>query len=110
MTPLLIIISGPSCTGKTVLASRLARDFGLPLSCKEPFKEMMYDRAAPPEGPQAIPRDFSRLLGRMSIECLRITLEALLPCGVSLIIESPLDRALFSPLLNQFRERCEFRV
>jgi predicted kinase len=108
--PLLIIISGPSCTGKTTLASRLSRDFRLPLFCKDTFKEMMYDVAAPPEGPQAIPRDFSRLLGRMSIECLRIVLEALLPHGVSLIIESPLDRALFSPLLNQFRERCEFRI
>ena len=42
--PLVLIISGPPCTGKTTLARRLATDLGLPLMCKDTIKEVLFER------------------------------------------------------------------
>ena len=41
--PLLIIISGPPCSGKTALGGWLARELGLPLLHRDGFKEALFD-------------------------------------------------------------------
>ena len=35
--PLVLIVSGPPCTGKTMLARKLAASLGLPLMTKDPI-------------------------------------------------------------------------
>ncbi len=117
--PLLILITGPPCTGKTTLGRRISEDFGLPFFYKDGFKERMYDivkTAGQEAGETAdgaeggIERETSRLLGRFSIECLKIVLEAMLASGQSLVIEANFDSGLFSPYLDELRARYAFGV
>lgn len=41
--PLLIIISGLPATGKSVLAGKIAREFGFPVIAKDEYKELLAD-------------------------------------------------------------------
>lgn len=41
--PLLIIISGPPATGKSVLAGKIARELGFPVIAKDEYKELLAD-------------------------------------------------------------------
>jgi predicted kinase len=43
MAPTVLVISGPPCSGKTRLASRLARRLGWPVLAKDAFKEALFD-------------------------------------------------------------------
>ena len=97
--PVLVLITGPSCTGKTTLGGQIANDFHLPFFSKDGFKERMYDDYAAVHGPDSITRDVSRLLGRMSMGCLQIVCEEMLSQGQSHILEANFDRHLFSPYL-----------
>lgn len=121
MLPILIVITGPPCTGKTTLGRRISGDFGLSFFYKDGFKERMYDiveeagrrageTAAGTTGAGGIERETSRLLGRISIECLKIVLESMLASGQSLIVEANFDSDLFSPYLNELRARYAFHA
>jgi predicted kinase len=41
--PLLVIVSGPPCSGKTTLARWLAKELALPLIAKDNIKELLFD-------------------------------------------------------------------
>jgi predicted kinase len=78
----LIIISGPPCTGKTVLAKRLSADLQLPFISKDHLKELLFDRLGWSD------RQWSRLLSLASYDLLFYYLETQLRSGKSLIVES----------------------
>jgi predicted kinase len=80
--PLLVVVSGPPGAGKTALAQRLAEDLGLPLLNKDGFKETLYDSLGWSD------LDWSRRLGRASVELLFHSADRLLAAGVSLIVEA----------------------
>ena len=78
----LIIISGPPCTGKTVLAKRLSADLQIPFISKDHLKEMLFDRLGWSD------RQWSRQLSLASYDLLFYFLETQLGAGKSLIVES----------------------
>jgi predicted kinase len=79
---LLIIISGPPCTGKTTLANKVARKFNLPLMTKDDIKESLFDSLGTRD------REWSKLLGISSYRLLYYFMESILKAGHSLIVES----------------------
>ncbi len=96
--PLLIVISGRPCTGKTSLGRRLAAECGLPFLSKDAIKEQLFDTLGWEEG------EPSRDLARASYSVLFYVTEELLRSGTSLIVESNFDARLSrTPLLEMMR-------
>jgi|SRR5579871_3706983 len=108
--PILVIITGPACTGKTTLGRWLSETCGLPFFYKDGFKEMMYDVVMDQQGLEGITPTMSQALGRMSVRCLEIVMEEMLSQRLSLIVEANFDRALFSPALNRLIQRYPCQV
>ena len=80
--PVLIIVSGLPCTGKTTLARRLAAEVRLPLVPKDGIKERLFDTLGWSD------RAWSRTVGGATYELLFYFTEVLLAAGQSLIVES----------------------
>ncbi|MDD4785226.1 MAG: AAA family ATPase [Candidatus Shapirobacteria bacterium] len=80
--PLLIIISGPSCTGKTTLAKNLSQKFKLPLITKDSIKEILFDDLGWSN------RQWSQKVGTASYSLIHYFLDSFMPFTSSLIIES----------------------
>ena len=95
--PLLVVIAGPPCTGKTTLGRRLAADLGVPFIAKDDIKERLFETLGWSD------RTWSRKLGVASIAVLYDTLERILAAGCSCVAES-----VFRPEYDdeRLRELC----
>jgi len=80
--PILIIVSGPSCTGKTILAKKIAEKFNLPFVTKDGIKELLFDDLGWSD------REWSKKLGVASYSILHYFLDCIMPGGNSFIVES----------------------
>ena len=80
--PLLVIVTGAPCTGKTTLGLRLAADFRLPFIYKDGIKEILFDRLGWKD------KQWSKLLSLASYDLLYYFVESLLKSGKSLIVEA----------------------
>lgn len=108
---MIVIVTGPACTGKTTLAGMLAERFRLPSFHKDVLKEQMLDTACPDgDYDSRIDREFSRMLSRFSIDCLTTILEQCALNGIPAVFEANFDSRLFSPRLARIRERCSMTV
>jgi predicted kinase len=96
---LLIIISGPPCTGKTTLGKRLAADLCLPFFNKDGIKEILFDTLGWKD------RDWSRKLGIASYELLYHSIEAQVRAGKSLVIESNFTNGPATTRLREMKVR-----
>ncbi|MBN1202865.1 MAG: ATP-binding protein [Anaerolineae bacterium] len=81
-TPVLLLVNGAPCTGKTTLATRLAGDLGWPLVYKDGIKERLFDALGWGD------RDQSIRLSHASYALLYYFIECQLAAGRSLIAES----------------------
>ncbi len=79
---ILIIVSGPPCTGKTRIASRISREFHIPLFSKDAIKERLYDALGWSDRKQ------SRKLGIAGEEILMDIAARQLAAGRPVILES----------------------
>ncbi len=80
--PVVVIVSGLPCTGKSTLARRVAERFSLPLMGKDMCKELLFDTLGWKD------REWSKKLGWVSIELVFQFLEAQLAAHCSCIVES----------------------
>lgn len=80
--PLLIIISGPSCTGKTTLSKIIARELTLPIISRDDIKESLFDSLG------ILDREWSKKLGSASYQVLYKTTDSNLKVGSSIILDS----------------------
>jgi predicted kinase len=85
LKPLLIIISGPPCSGKTSLGSWLSEQLTLPFFHRDGFKELLFDRLGWSD------LEWSQRLGGASYGLIYHTATALLQARRSLIVESNFD-------------------
>lgn len=102
--PLLVIISGPPCSGKTTLGTWLAGQLRLPLFHRDGFKELLFDSLGWSD------LAWSKRLGGASYALLYHTTEALLRAGASLIIESNFDPHVDGPRMRELAARHPFAL
>ena len=78
---MLIVVSGPPCSGKSRLASRLGRRLGWPVVCKDDFKELLFDSLGAGDA------DWSARLSRAAFDIQFRVAEKLLEAGLSVLLE-----------------------
>ena len=81
MGALLIIVTGPSATGKTSLAERLSSDLAIPLIAKDAIKEQLFNSLGWND------RAWSRKIGGASYDLIWLLAERILAVKVPAIIE-----------------------
>lgn len=82
MSRKLIVISGPSASGKSTVSLRLSKELDVPLLAKDDIKEMLFERL-----PQR-DREWSRVQGRMAITMMFAGARELLLQDSPVMIES----------------------
>ena len=98
---LLIIVSGPPCTGKATLGKRLAEDLRLPFFNKDGIKEILFDTLGWKD------RDWSRKLGVASYELLYHAVEAQVSAGKPVIMESNFSNGRATTRIQEMKTRYE---
>jgi len=92
--PVLIIVTGPSATGKTTLSKHLAQALGLPLINRDSIKEILFDTLGWRD------RSWSKTLGIASYRLLDYCLDLVLSTCHSCIVESNFDTSFDTPKLQ----------
>lgn len=100
--PLVVIISGLPCTGKTTLGRWLAQELSLPFVHKDGIKELLFDHLGWQD------RAWSKALGRASSELLYYFAEAQLAVGRSLLLESNFNPAFATPKFQALQVQYPF--
>jgi predicted kinase len=93
--PLVLIVSGPPCTGKTTLARWLAACLELPLMTKDTIKEVLFEVLGVRD------RAWSKRLGGASMELLYTFVEAHLAAHKSCVVEGNFDTAFATPVFRR---------
>ncbi|HSH77997.1 MAG TPA: AAA family ATPase [Herpetosiphonaceae bacterium] len=100
--PLVVIISGHPCTGKTTLGRMLARDLPLPLIAKDDIKETLFDKLGVGD------RAWSQKLGRATYQLLYLGLLTQLRACRSAIVESNFSPAIAGAELHSLAAEHPF--
>jgi predicted kinase len=101
---LLIIISGPPCTGKTTLGKKIKDEFRLPFVSRDDIKESLFDSLGWSD------REWSIKLGVASYKLLYKNIESLLSAGVSFIVESNFKPAYDNERFLNLKKKYDFET
>ena len=101
--PMLILITGAPCTGKTTIAQHLAGKFQLPVVHKDDIKERLFDRLG-----WKTDRQWSKLLSLASFDLLYYFIDAQLNAGQSLIAEANFKADFDTPFILGLQELYPF--
>ncbi len=99
-----VIITGLPSTGKTHLGREVASRLDLPFINKDAIKETLFNELGWSD------REWSRKLGSTTYGILYYLLDALMPPGVSLVVESNFEADKAGPELAQRIARHGYRV
>jgi predicted kinase len=102
-TPVLILITGAPCTGKTTIAQHLAGEFHLPFVHKDGIKERLFDRLGWKDD-----RQWSKLLSLVSYDLLYYFIDVQLKAGHSLIAEANFKADIDTPYILDLLARYTF--
>jgi predicted kinase len=102
MKPILILISGFSCTGKTTLARKISERYSLPLIGRDDIKESLYNSLGYSD------REWSKKLGAASYNLLYLFMEQLLANQQSLIVESNFKSETDAAKILNFQNKYQF--
>jgi predicted kinase len=101
--PVLVIITGLPCTGKTTLGKRIADEFGVPFLHKDGIKEVLFDVLGWQD------RAWSRRLGVAGYALLYYFVEVQLAAGISCVVESNFHPEHATQQLLALRRRYDFQ-
>ncbi len=104
MAPVLLLISGAPCTGKTTIGRQLSADLRLPFLSRDDIKELLFDTLGWSD------REWSRKLGTASWELLYYFLEMELGAGRSLIVESNFRPESAAARLKALHQRYSYTL
>lgn len=90
----LIIVTGRPAAGKSTLAAWLGTQLGIPVIGKDAIKEILFVELGWQD------REWSKMLGRASVELLYYLAQTLLTSGTSILIENAFHPELASPTLR----------
>src|SRR5436305_11454514 len=102
--PIVVLINGWPCTGKTTLAVRLAEMLSLPMVAKDGVKELLYETLGYSDRP------WSQKLGAASYELIYYFIEAQVKAGKSLIAEANFHPESAGPRLQRLVREYDFRT
>lgn len=100
--PVLVIISGPPCAGKTTLARRIAQEFRLPLIAKDDIKESLFDSLGWRD------REWSKKLGSATFDLLFYFAEMQLAAKRSFVIEANFAAEFHTKKFRALQAKCNF--
>lgn len=102
--PTLVVVSGPTGSGKTALAHRLAQAIGCPAICRDEIKEGMahvYPGFVPAPGDELTQRTLPVFFG---------VLELLLRAGVTTVAEAAFQDHVWRPRLERLGDLAQLRI
>jgi predicted kinase len=102
--PLLILVTGLPCTGKTSLARQIAARLGVPLIYKDGIKEILFDHLGRSN------RAWSKTLSSVTYQVMLHLIQALLTAGTSLVVEANFTAEIWNPQLRKVADRCDFKT
>ncbi len=101
--PVVVIITGIPCTGKTTLGHRIASEFSFPLVTKDGIKEVLFDSLGWKD------RNRSRKFSLTSFELILHVMDLLLRAGRSHIIEGNFTAKEYADRLLALQRRHPFK-
>ncbi|MEI6498994.1 MAG: AAA family ATPase [bacterium] len=82
INPILIIINGPSATGKTTIGRQIAKELNLPFICKDDIKELLFNDLGWSN------REWSKKIGKASFDLLWYIAGKFITTRSSVVIET----------------------
>jgi predicted kinase len=102
-TPLLLVVTGPPASGKSMIARELARRLRVPFIVKDTLKERLYEVLGSGEG-------IEDEIERAALAILFSVVHSQLEAGVSVVAESNFDARTDTGLFHDLCRRHEIRL
>jgi predicted kinase len=102
--PLLIVISGPPCGGKTTIGRAVSREFCLPFFSKDDIKESLFNSLGWSD------RAWSKKLGIGSEVLLFESVGKLLEVGLSVVAESAFRLEFDVPMFQELSRKYSYEI
>ncbi len=97
--PKLIIVNGKPASGKTTLVKYLQKKLELPMLGKDDLKEFLFDTLGTGD------REWSRVIGRASVDMLYVYAETMLAEGKDILVENAFWADFAADVLSQVCDR-----